>query len=85
MYCGVLPIDESDYAFFAAMDVRFTAYTSFFKNEAARGATDKARRALAEIRGALQRNHKHESHRTRKALRTQEGVCMDTLSMLIHE
>jgi hypothetical protein len=99
MYCGVLPIDESDYAFFAAMDrlerphearetdieaLRRKARVRMAKLRKAR-KVQLVRKALAEIERALLRNHKKECHPTRKALRDREKVCMDILSSLVHE
>lgn len=95
MYCGVLPIDESDYAFFAAMErphearetdteaLRRKARLRMAKLRKAR-KVQLVRKALAEIERALLRNHKKECHPTRKALRDREKVCIDILSS-IHE
>lgn len=78
MYCGVLPIDESDVAFFTEMDAlygptaerkakkaRTTSHAYYTRKSR---ASEPRRLALDEVRAALRKNHKGH----RKALRAHE-------------
>ena len=87
MYCDVLPLDESDYAFFDAVMKRYKHmdFKPRYRKVLAREAThisakrEEAQRALYEVRAALRKNHKHESHPLRVALRERETSCLTRL------
>jgi hypothetical protein len=64
MYCNVLPVDASDFAFFKSIKKRFPDVHNHFRQE----FLQKRAALLSTLRAKLARNHKSNKNRSRLAL-----------------